>query len=61
MANWEFMKLNGIEPKQFVMFTDMYPYGSWGDQNYCDTLFVAHGTKTIKAPFGTTVYYDDKK
>ena len=61
MANWEFMKLNGIEPKQFVMFTDMCPYGSWGDQHYCDTLFVAHGTKTIKAPFGTTVYYDDKK
>ena len=61
MANWEFMKLNGIEPKQFVMFTAMCPYGSWGDQHYCDTLFVAHGTKTIKAPFGTTVYYDDKK
>lgn len=61
MANWEFMKLNGIEPKQFVMFTDMCPYGSWGDQHYCDTLFVAHGTRTIKAPFGTTVYYDDKK
>lgn len=61
MANWQFMKANGLEPKQFVMFTDMYPYGSWGDPNYCDTLFVAHGTKTIKAPFGTTVYYDYKK
>jgi predicted metal-dependent peptidase len=57
MANWNFMKKTGIEPKQFVMFTDMYPGGSWGDPNYCDTLFVAHGTKSIKAPFGTTTYY----
>lgn len=61
MANWQFMKDSNIEPKQFVMFTDMCPYGSWGDPNYCDTLFVAHGTKTIKSPFGTTVYYDDAK
>jgi predicted metal-dependent peptidase len=57
MVNWNFMKRNSIEPKQFVMFTDMYPGGSWGDPNYCDTLFVAHGTKSIKAPFGITTYY----
>lgn len=61
MANWNYLKEHDIEPKQLVVFTDMYPYGSWGDPDYCDTLFVAHGTKTIVAPFGTTVYYDDKK
>lgn len=60
MANWDYLKEHDIEPKQLVVFTDMYPYGSWGDPDYCDTLFVAHGTKTIKAPFGTTVYYDEK-
>jgi len=58
MANWEYMKNNDIDPKQFIMFTDMMPWNSWGDPNYCDTLFVAHSTKTIQAPFGTTVYYE---
>ena len=58
-VNFEFMKENGIQPKKFIMFTDMYPCGSWGDPDYCDTLFVAHSTNTIVAPYGTTVYYND--
>lgn len=58
VANWKFMKNNEIEPSQFIMFTDMMPYNSWGDPNYCDTLFVAHGTKSIVAPFGKTIYYE---
>jgi len=57
-ANWEFMKENDIEPKLFIMFTDGYPCGGWGDENYADTLFVIHGTTTIEAPFGQTAYYD---
>jgi len=56
-ANWEFMKNEGIEPKKFIMFTDGYPCGDWGDEDYCDTLFVIHGTETIIAPFGQTAYY----
>jgi len=58
-ANWEFMKENEIEPKKFIMFTDGYPCGSWGDENYCDTLFVVHGSTTIEAPFGVTTYYTE--
>jgi len=57
MANWNFMKENEIEPKLFIMFTDGYPWESWGDPDYCDTLFVIHGSKTIEAPFGVTAYY----
>ena len=57
-ANWEYMKYNDIVPKKFIMFTDMYPCGSWGDENYCDTVFVGHGTTSIVAPFGETVYFD---
>jgi predicted metal-dependent peptidase len=57
-CNWEFMKQNDIEPHRFVMFTDGYPCGTWGDPNYCDTLFVIHGNTKIKAPFGMTAYYD---
>jgi predicted metal-dependent peptidase len=57
-CNWDFMKHNDIEPKYFVMFTDGYPCGSWGDDIYCDTMFVIHGSTTIQAPFGITTYYD---
>ena len=56
-ANWEFMKEEGIEPKRFIMFTDGYPCGSWGDENYCETLFIIHGNETIVSPFGQTAYY----
>lgn len=58
-CNWKFMKDNDIVPKKFIMFTDGYPYDSWGDEEYCDTLFVIHGSKTIVAPFGQTAHYDD--
>ena len=57
-ANWQYMLDNDIAPKKFVMFTDGYPGDGWGDENYCDTLFVIHGSTTIQAPFGITAYYD---
>ena len=60
-ANWEFMKANEIAPKFFVMFTDGYPGDGWGDEDYCETLFVIHGSTTIEAPFGQTAYYDLSK
>jgi predicted metal-dependent peptidase len=56
-VNFEFMKEQGIEPKKFIMFTDGYPCGSWGDEDYCDTLFVIHGNDSIKSPFGQYAYY----
>jgi predicted metal-dependent peptidase len=54
---FEYMKREDINPKQFIMFTDGYPCGSWGDENYCDTLFVIHGNESIEAPFGVTAHY----
>lgn len=56
-ANWDFMKEHGIEPKRFVMFTDGYPCGGWGDEDYCETMFIIHGNDSIVAPFGQTAYY----
>lgn len=56
-ANFEFMKENDIHPKKFIMFTDGYPNGSWGDDEYCDTLFIIHGNDSIVAPYGQTAYY----
>lgn len=57
---FDYMKEEGIQPKKFVMFTDGYPYGSWGDETYCDTLFIVHGgygDRIPEAPFGITVEY----
>lgn len=57
--NWEFMKENDIEPKKLIVFTDGYPWGSWGDENYCDTVFIIHGAKEVTAPFGVTCHYEE--
>ena len=57
-ANWEYMKENDIVPKKFIMFTDGYPYGSWGDENYCDTVFIIHGNDKIVPPWGEYAYYE---
>ena len=56
-VNWTFMKDQDINPKKFIMFTDGYPCGSWGDEDYCDTLFIVHGNEAIIAPFGQTAHY----
>jgi predicted metal-dependent peptidase len=59
-VNWSFMQDNGIAPKKFIMFTDGYPCGGWGDEDYCDTLFIVKGNKTAEAPFGQTVIYEEE-
>jgi predicted metal-dependent peptidase len=57
-ANFNWMKDQGITPKKFIMFTDGYPCGSWGDEDYCDTIFVVKGNEQAQAPFGQTVIYE---
>jgi predicted metal-dependent peptidase len=57
---FNYMKEEGIVPKKFIMFTDGYPWDSWGDESYCDTLFIVHGGgygEPPVAPFGITVPY----
>jgi predicted metal-dependent peptidase len=59
-CNWDYMKEQGIEPKKFIMFTYGYPCGSWGDEHYCDTIFIVHGGgygSAPEAPFGISVPY----
>jgi predicted metal-dependent peptidase len=58
-VNWEYMKSQDMVPKKFIMFTDGYPCGGWGDEDYCDTLFIVKGSNN-EAPFGQTVLYDEK-
>jgi predicted metal-dependent peptidase len=66
--NWEYMKEIDHVPGKFIMFTDGYPCDTWGDENYCDTLFIVHGgngqwaSKDVpEAPFGQTVPYTRKE
>ena len=56
-VNYQFMKDNDIVPKKFIMFTDGYPCGSWGDEDYCESLFIVHGNDKIISPFGQTAHY----
>lgn len=57
-VNFQFMQDMGIQPKKFIMFTDGYPCGTWGDEDFCDTIFVVKGNKDAEAPFGQTVIYE---
>lgn len=61
MANWIYMKDNDIQPKKFIMFTDGYAWNSWGDPDYCDTIFIIHGNhdKNLEGPFGITAHYGE--
>jgi predicted metal-dependent peptidase len=61
MINWHYMKENDIQPKKFIMFTDMYAFDSFGDPDYCDTIFINHGRPGFEAPFGITAEYDPNK
>jgi predicted metal-dependent peptidase len=58
---FQYFKENEIEPKRHIMFTDGYPNGSWGDEQYCDTVFIMHGTTSIVPPFGQYAYYEEEK
>jgi predicted metal-dependent peptidase len=58
---WNYFKEQEIQPRRLIMFTDGYPFGSWGDPDYCDTTFILHGTTTIVPPFGTHAYYEEQK
>jgi len=57
-VNYTWMKDNDVQPKKFIMFTDGYPCGSWGDEDWTDTLFIVKGNTTAEAPFGQTVIYE---
>jgi predicted metal-dependent peptidase len=56
---YEYFKENDITPHRMVVFTDGYPGGSWGDENFCEVTWILHGTTTIEPPFGTWAYYEE--
>jgi predicted metal-dependent peptidase len=60
-AIYRYLKNEDIQPRRLVVFTDGYPFGSWGDENYCDATWILHGTTSIVPPWGTYAYYEDAK
>ena len=61
---WDFMKMEGIEPKLLLMFTDGEIWGDWcppGDESYADTIWIINNkhNKTIEPPFGRFSYYEN--
>jgi predicted metal-dependent peptidase len=55
-----YLKDNDISPKRLLVFTDGYPFGTWGDPNYCETLWVVHGNDNPNPPFGQWALYDNE-
>jgi predicted metal-dependent peptidase len=58
-VNWEFMKQEDIEPKKFIMFTDGMPFDSWGDENYCETVWIIKGNPGCEPPWGIWAHYEE--
>ena len=55
---FDYLKDSAVEPKKLVVFTDGLPFGSWGDPNYCDTVWIIHSNPGCQAPFGLSAEYD---
>ena len=55
---YDYLKENDIVPEKLVWLTDGYPCGSWGDDSYCDTLWIIHGSRVVP-PYGTWAYLED--
>jgi len=58
---FDYLKEEGRVPNRLIVFTDGYPFGSWGDENYCDTTWIIHGDPEPNPPFGTWAIYDEHK
>ena len=58
---FKYLKDNDISPKRLVVFTDGYPFGTWGDANYCETVWIVHGNNNPNPPFGQWAIYEEDK
>jgi len=56
-----YLKERGEDTKRLIVFTDGYPFGSWGDPDYTDVTWIIHGHPDPKPPFGTWALYQDHK
>lgn len=58
--NWNFMKKNEIQPKKLIFFTDGESYDGWGEEDYCDVIWIIHNPHNdkITPPYGLTARYN---
>jgi predicted metal-dependent peptidase len=58
---FDFMKRESIVPQRLIVFTDMMPGGSWGDENYCDTCWIGYGeyARGVTPPWGTWAHFSE--
>jgi len=57
---FDYLKENDIEPKRLVLFTDGYLCNGYGDENYCDTVWIIFDNTSFNAPYGITTYYEEE-
>jgi predicted metal-dependent peptidase len=57
-AIFSYLKERGEPVNRLIVFTDGMPFGSWGDEDFCDTTWIIHGSDDIIPPWGTHAYFD---
>lgn len=55
---YDYLKTEGNVPSRLIVFTDGCFYGSHGDPDYCDTVFVIYKNPSFTGEFGTWAHYD---
>ena len=58
---FDYLKKEDIEPKRLIVFTDGYPWNTWGDPNYCETVWIIHSNDNPTPPFGTWAKYEEEQ
>ena len=43
----------------FVMFTDGMPFGEWGEEEYCETVWIIKGNPGCEPPWGIWAHYEE--
>ena len=58
---WDFLKVQGIEPKKLVVFTDycFYSFDSGSAEDYCNTVWIIKNNPKAKPKFGVYAIYED--
>lgn len=55
---FKYLKDRAEPVDRLIVFTDGYPNGSWGDENFTDVTWIIHGTREIVPPWGSYSYFD---
>lgn len=58
---FKYFKDNDIDPKRLVVFTDGCFYGSDGDPNLCDTVWIIFDNPGFTASHGIWAHYEEEK